>query len=68
LAWESSGDDINGNAICPETLSGNTSHVVVDGCAWPMLGKDGAAVGFDLAERDGSHPGSFEAEREAANS
>jgi len=33
-----------------------------------MLGEDGAAVWIDLAERDGSHPGSFEAEAEAANS
>lgn len=32
-----------------------------------MLGEDGAAVGIDLAERDGSHPGPFEAEAEAAD-
>jgi hypothetical protein len=31
-------------------------------------GKDGAAVGIDLAERDGSHAGPLEAEAEATNS
>jgi len=33
-----------------------------------MLGEDFSAEGVDLAERDGSHSGSFESEAEAANS
>jgi hypothetical protein len=34
----------------------------------PVLGEDPSAMGIDLAERDGSHSGSFEPEAEAANS
>jgi hypothetical protein len=32
------------------------------------MGEDAAAEWIDFAERDGSHPGSFESEREAADS
>jgi hypothetical protein len=32
-----------------------------------VLAEHGSAVGVDLAEGDGSHPGSFESEREAAD-
>jgi hypothetical protein len=35
---------------------------------WPVLREDGAGERLDLAERDGSHPGSLEPEAEAANS
>ena len=32
-----------------------------------MLAEDGAAERVDFTERDGAHPGSFEAETETAN-
>jgi len=32
------------------------------------MGKDASIKGVDFAERDGSHPGSFESEAETANS
>jgi hypothetical protein len=32
-----------------------------------MLSQDGAAERFDLTERDGSHPGSFESEAKPAD-
>jgi hypothetical protein len=32
-----------------------------------MLLEDGSTIGIDLAERDGSHSGSFEAKRETAD-
>jgi hypothetical protein len=42
-------------------------NVSVDFGEWPVLGKDFLAIGVDLAERDGSHPGSFKSEAESAN-
>jgi len=40
----------------------------MDGDARPVLGEDFAAIGVNLAERNGSHSGSIEPEAEAANS
>jgi len=33
-----------------------------------MLSQDGSSVRVNFAERDGSHPGSFESETEASDS
>jgi len=46
---------------------GEGSHVVVNRNIWPVPSQDGAAVGVDLAEGDGSHSGALKAEREAAD-
>ena len=42
-------------------------YVWVDGGVGPMLGKHPAAVGVDLAEGCGGHPGPLQAEGETAN-
>ena len=44
------------------------SDVVVAGDVRPVLSENRPAPGIDLAECDGSHPGSFEPEGEAADS
>jgi hypothetical protein len=68
LAREASTDDIGSNSICSEAVGGKGFDIIVAGDGRPMLFEDRSAEGLDLAERDGSHPGSFEPEREAANS
>jgi hypothetical protein len=42
-------------------------HIGVAGDAGPVLGKDLPAERIDFAERDGSHPGPFEAEAETSD-
>lgn len=54
--------------IFPEAFSGEGSNVVVAGDVGPVLGEDAPTEGVDLTEGNGSHPGSFESEAEAANS
>jgi len=61
LAGEPADDDIGRGEL-------GCSNVVVAGDAWPVLGEDAPAERIDLAERDGSHSGSFEPEAETANS
>ena len=68
LAGESAADGIGSNSICSEASGGESSDIVVTGNVWPVVGEDFPAIGVDLAERDGSHSGSFEPEAEAANS
>jgi hypothetical protein len=63
LAGEPTADDIDGPDIAPP----QSANVVVDGDAGPAFGKDGAAVGFDFAEGDGSESGALKAEAEAAD-
>jgi hypothetical protein len=47
---------------------GKLSDISVNRDIWPVLSEHGLAIGIDLAEGDGSHSGSFEAEAEAADS
>jgi len=55
------------NSVCGKSSGSKGSHVVVAGDIGPVLGEDGAAIRIDLAECDGSQPGSFKPEREAAD-
>jgi hypothetical protein len=43
------------------------SHVSENRDIWPVLSQDGLAIGINFAEGDGSHSGSFEAERKSAD-
>jgi hypothetical protein len=67
LAGEAATDDIGNNSVCPKTVSGKGSHIVIAGDVGPVLFEDGSAIGLDFTEGDGSHPGSFEAKAKAAN-
>ena len=64
LAGEASANNVN----WPDIPSVEVAHVIEDGNARPVLAEDGSAVRLDLAEGDGSHPGSLKAEGEAADS
>jgi hypothetical protein len=66
LAGEASADKID-SAESAELVAVDSSDVWKARDVWPVLGKDGAAVGLDFAERDGSHSGSFESEAESAD-
>jgi hypothetical protein len=72
LARESAADDIDVNVPCcgvgGNALGSEAPDIFVARDGWPVLSEDLLAEWVDLAERDGSHPGSFEAKREAANS
>jgi hypothetical protein len=68
LTGEAAADDIHGNSVCPETIGCEGSDISENRDSWPVLSQHSLAVGIDLAEGDGSHPGSFEPEAEAANS
>jgi hypothetical protein len=68
LAGEAAGDEIDGNSIGSKALRGERSDVIEDRNLGPVMGKDAPAEIVGLAERDGSHSGSFEPEAEAANS
>jgi hypothetical protein len=46
---------------------GKFSNISVNRDIWPVLSQHSLAERLDLAEGDGSHSGSFESEREAAN-
>jgi hypothetical protein len=46
---------------------GEGSHVVVNRDIWPVPSQDGSAIGIDLAEGDGSHAGSLQAEAKSAD-
>lgn len=64
LAGESPANNVNwSNVESPEF-----SHVGMAGHVGPVLAQDCPAERVDLAEGNGSHPGSFEPEREAADS
>jgi len=63
LAWETTAYNV-GIASC--MVDG--PDVFEDRDFGPMVREDFAGSGIDLAERDGSHSGSFEPEAEAANS
>jgi hypothetical protein len=67
LARESASNEFNGNSVCVQSLLGEGSHVFVAGHIGPVLFEDGAAVGLDLAEGDGSHPRPLKSEGEAAD-
>lgn len=51
----------------PALVNGDLADVSENRDAWPTGGKDGAAVGVDFTERDGSHSGSFESKAESPN-
>jgi hypothetical protein len=53
------------NDICCGWLK--RSNVIVTRNIGPVFGEDCSAVGIDLAEPDGPHPGSFEPETESAD-
>ena len=67
LARKSTADAINGIED-RMTCSGEASDVGKTKHSWPPVLQSVSAPFVDLAERDGSHPGSFESEAEAANS
>jgi len=68
LAGVASADDINwANAVGSKPSCREASHVVVAGNVGPVLGEDGTTERLDLTERDGSHSGALESEREAAD-
>jgi hypothetical protein len=63
LAWEAGANNVNWPDACPP----KSSNVSVDRDSRPVLCEDGPAVGFDLTEGDGLHPGSFKSEAESAD-
>lgn len=67
LAREPAANNVDCDSIGAKPLGGEGSHVVVTGHVGPMLAEDGAAVGLDFAERDGSHSGALEPEAESAD-
>jgi hypothetical protein len=67
LAGEASADDISGNSICPKLISRERPNVLIDWHLRPMLAEHGAAIGFDLAERDRAEASPLKAETEAAD-
>lgn len=68
LAGESAADCVNGNSIGSKAFSGERPDILVTGDVGPVLGEDETAELALFTERDGSHPGSFEAETEPADS
>jgi hypothetical protein len=58
---------IRDNPVCGKSSGSEYCNVVVARDVRPMLLEDGSTIGIDLAERDGSHSGSFEAKRETAD-
>jgi hypothetical protein len=64
LTGEAAADAIDG----ADGASLKRFNVLVDRDIWPVPFQNCLAVRVDLAERDGSHSGSFEAEAEAADS
>jgi hypothetical protein len=67
LAWESAADEVNVDPLDSEFGGGKLPHVVEDWDGRPVSPEYGAAVGIDLAEGDGSHPGSLEAQADGAD-
>ena len=63
MARESATDDIGATRLTSEL-----SHVTVDGDCRPVSAQDGSTVRLDLAERDGTEPGSFESKAKSADS
>jgi hypothetical protein len=55
------------DSICGKSSGSESCNVVVDWDVRPVLSQDGAAVGLDFAEGDGSHSGSFEPEAESSD-
>jgi hypothetical protein len=64
LAGESPANNVN----WPDIVGVQVTHIAEAGHVRPVLAEHGSAIGVDLAERDCSHPGSLESEREAADS
>jgi hypothetical protein len=50
-----------------QSFGGKLSHVSKNRDIWPVLSQDGAAIGIDLTEGDGSHSGPFEADGKSAD-
>jgi len=67
LAWESSAYEVDGDSIGSKLSCCELSDVGVAGNIGPMFGEYCSAVGLDFAEGNGSHSGSLESEREAAD-
>lgn len=68
LAGEAAGDEIDGNSIGSKALRGKAADVGKDWRIGPVMGEDSSAEVVGFAECSRSHPGSFKAEAESANS
>jgi len=64
LAGVSTANNVNCSG---ELAAVERADVVVDRYVGPVPGEDLSAVGVDLAERGGAHPGSFEPKAESAD-
>jgi hypothetical protein len=64
LAGKAATDELNGLS---QSICRKVADVRMDWDARPVVAKDLPALGVELAEGDGSHPGSLEAEAESAN-
>jgi len=68
LAGEAATDDIDGDAVSNKSVCREGPHIVIARDAGPVLCENGAAVGLDFAEGDGSESfGPFEPKAETSN-
>jgi hypothetical protein len=68
LTGESAADKIDANFGKSKQVCVEFSDIGEAGDGRPVLSEHGAAVGFNLAEGNGSHPGALKSETESANS
>src|SRR5690349_2023804 len=67
LARKSAADEIGVDAFALKPHPGEVTDVLVDWCARPVSGEDGAAERVALTERDRAHPGPMQTEAETAD-